>query len=77
MEEQRKEIEEKFQKTLITAQQLLREIGEMRNINFPQINPEEDPETAKEIVKLAQSLDERTAYILKGLLIPYGGTLFL
>lgn len=77
MEEQRKEIEEKFKIAVATAQQLLKDIGEMRNIGFPQINPEEDPETAKEIVKLAQNIDERTAYILKGLLIPYGGTLFL
>ena len=77
MEEQRKEIEEKFKIAVATAQQLLKEIGEMRNIGFPQINPEEDPETAKEIVKMAQNIDERTAYIIKGLLIPYGGTLFL
>jgi hypothetical protein len=26
---------------------------------------------------LAQELDERTRYLLKGLLIPYGGVLFL
>lgn len=77
MEEQRKEIEEKFKTAVITAQQLLKDIGEMRNINFPQVNPDEEPETAKEIVKMAQNIDERTAYILKGLLIPYGGALFL
>ena len=77
MEEQRKEIEEKFKTAVATAQQLLKDIGEMRNIRFPQINPDEEPETAKEMVKMAQNIDERTAYILKGLLIPYGGTLFL
>lgn len=77
METKRKEVEEKFKVAVATAQQLLKEIGEMRAIDIPQINPETEVETANEIVKLARELDERTAYILKGLLIPYGGVLFL
>lgn len=77
MEAKRKEIEEKFKTAVATAQQLLKEIGEMRAIDIPQINPETEAETANEIVKLARELDERTAYLLKGLLIPYGGVLFL
>ena len=48
----------------------------MRNVDFSDVNPDNAEETA-EVVKLAQELDERTKYILKGLLIPYGGVLFL
>ena len=77
MEDKRKEVEEKFKVAVATAQQLLKEIGEMRAIDIPQINPETEVEAANEIVKLARELDERTAYLLRGLLIPYGGTLFL
>lgn len=77
MEAKRKEVEEKFKVAVATAQQLLKEIGEMRAVDIPQINPETEVETANEIVKLARELDERTAYLLKGLLIPYGGVLFL
>ena len=77
MEDKKKEIEEKFKVAVTTAQKLLKEINEMRSVNMPQVNPETDAETANEVVRLARELDERTAYILKGLLIPYGGTLFL
>lgn len=77
MEDKKKEIEEKFKVAVNTAQKLLKEINEMRSVNMPQVNPETDAETANEVVRLARELDERTAYILKGLLIPYGGTLFL
>lgn len=77
MEDKRKEIEEKFQQALTTAKQLLAEIAEMRAVELPQINPADEPNTAEAVVKLARELDERTSYLLKGLLIPYGGVLFL
>lgn len=76
MEEKRKEVEAKFQTAVKTAQQLLKEISEMRNVDFSDVNPDNAEETA-EVMKLAQELDERTKYLLKGLLIPYGGVLFL
>lgn len=77
MENTKKQIEEKFEIAVNTARQLLKEIGDMRNIEMSKVNPTEEPEKAEEIVKLARELDERTNYILKGLLIPYGGVLFL
>lgn len=76
MEEKRKEVEAKFKVAVKTAQQLLKEIGEMRTVDFSDTNPDDTEETA-EVMRLAQELDERTKYILKGLLIPYGGVLFL
>ena len=76
MEEKRKEVEAKFQTAVKTAQQLLKEISEMRNVDFSDVNPDNAEETA-EVVKLAQELDERTKYLLKGLPSPYGGVLFL
>ena len=73
MEEKKQIVEAKFKEAMETAQKLLKEIGEMRMIDLSQISPEEQGEA----VKLAKELDERTAYILRGLLIPFGGVLFL
>lgn len=73
MEEKKQIVEAKFKEAMETAQKLLKEIGEMRMVDLSQISPEEQGEA----VKLAKELDERTAYILRGLLIPFGGVLFL
>lgn len=73
MEEKKQIVEAKFKEAMETAQKLLKEIGEMRMLDLSQISPEEQGEA----VKLAKELDERTAYILRGLLIPFGGVLFL
>lgn len=73
MEEKKQTVEAKFKEAMETAQKLLKEIGEMRMIDLSQISPEEQGEA----VKLAKEVDERTAYILRGLLIPFGGVLFL
>ena len=73
MEEKKQTVEAKFKEAMETAQKLLKEIGEMRMVDLSQISPEEQGEA----VKLAKELDERTAYILRGLLIPFGGVLFL
>ena len=73
MEEKKQIVEAKFKEAMETAQKLLKEIGEMRMLDLSQISSEEQGEA----VKLAKELDERTAYILRGLLIPFGGVLFL
>ena len=73
MEEKKQIVEAKFKEAIETAQKLLKEIGEMRMVDLSQISPEEQGEA----VKLAKEVDERTAYILRGLLIPFGGVLFL
>ena len=73
MEEKKQIVEAKFKEAMETAQKLLKEIGEMRMVDLSQISPEEQGEA----VKLAKEIDERTAYILRGLLIPFGGVLFL
>ena len=73
MEEKKQIVEAKFKEAMETAQKLLKEIGEMRMLDLSQISPEEQGEA----VKLAKEVDERTAYILRGLLIPFGGVLFL
>lgn len=73
MEEKKQTVEAKFKEAMETAQKLLKEIGEMRMVDLSQISPEEQGEA----VKLAKEVDERTAYILRGLLIPFGGVLFL
>ena len=73
MEEKKQIVEAKFKEAMETAQKLLKEIGEMRTLDLSQISPEEQGEA----VKLAKEVDERTAYILRGLLIPFGGVLFL
>ena len=73
MEEKKQIVEAKFKEAMETAQKLLKEIGEMRMLDLSQINPEEQGEA----VKLAREVDERTAYLLRGLLIPFGGVLFL
>lgn len=73
MEEKKQTVEAKFKEAMETAQKLLKEIGEMRMVDLSQISPEEQGEA----VKLAKEIDERTAYILRGLLIPFGGVLFL
>ena len=73
MEEKKQIVEAKFKEAMETAQKLLKEIGEMRMLDLSQISPEEQ----EEAVKLAKEVDERTAYILRGLLIPFGGVLFL
>lgn len=73
MEEKKQIVEAKFKEAMETAQKLLKEIGEMRMVDLSQISPEEQGEA----VKLAKEVDERTAYILRGLLIPFGGVLFL
>lgn len=76
MEQKIQEIETKFQVALETAEKLLREIGEMRSVNFSDIDPENKEQT-EEAMKIAKDLDQRTSYLLRGLLIPYGGVLFL
>lgn len=73
MEEKKQIVEAKFKEAMETAQKLLKEIGEMRALDLSQINPEEQ----EAAVKLAREVDERTAYLLRGLLIPFGGVLFL
>ena len=73
MEEKKQIVEAKFKEAMETAQKLLKEIGEMRMVDLSQISPEEQGEA----VKLVKEVDERTAYILRGLLIPFGGVLFL
>lgn len=76
MEDKRKELEEKFQNALKTAQKLAKEIGEMRAIELPPANPE-DKEQFNEIFRMTQDIEGRTNYLLRGLLVPFGGSLFL
>ena len=73
MEEKKQMVEAKFKEAMETAQKLLKEIGEMRALDLSQISPKEQ----EEAIKLAREVDERTAYLLRGLLIPFGGVLFL
>lgn len=73
MEEKKQIVEAKFKEAMETAQKLLKEIGEMRALDLSQISPKEQ----EEAIKLAREVDERTAYLLRGLLIPFGGVLFL
>ena len=74
-EEIKKQIEEKFQECREQGAQFSKVLYELRNINFPV--DQDNEEEVKMAVDLGKEIDVRAAFLLRSLLIQHGNVLFI
>lgn len=74
LEEKEKEIETCYKEACDKALELNQALIKLRNIKLPKFQSEEE---MKKTFELAQSLNARTAYLLRSLLVQHGNVLFI